>query len=380
MIPLPETPRFSVDSDETSLEPLLHEVLRMLRDARRAAGRALHDGLTQLAEDGLALRVATRPVRRYARRSVNPYLALLHHWAEPLHRAAEAFAAEFTDEARRAAQALALLMGQLFSVSVAGWVMALTATLRAGQRVRTWPTSALLMVVVVVDFLVAALIGVPVASYSPNVRAVLHNAPKQSLPLHTDWLPAYAAGAPPQNFAAESAGRLELAPTPLPHPVMTATPIPSVATAWLATLPLEPAWSGAGQCDGQWFVAPTGGGSFIWPADSRYLSGRNYYPAWHPGVDIAAQLGDPLYAADAGVVVYSGWNTQGYGNLIIVDHGNGWHTLYAHFSQLNVVCGDPVWQGQIIGLAGSTGNSTGPHLHFEVRGPGGRLSPWEVLP
>ncbi len=66
------------------------------------------------------------------------------------------------------------------------------------------------------------------------------------------------------------------------------------------------------------------------------------------------------------MVVYAGWNNWGYGYVIVLDHGNGWQTLYAHLSAINVVCGQSVYQGDVIAAMGSTGNSTGPHLHFEI--------------
>jgi len=122
-----------------------------------------------------------------------------------------------------------------------------------------------------------------------------------------------------------------------------------------------------------------GGGWFIWPADNRYLSGNDYWSG-HLAIDIAAGTGAAIYAADAGVVVFAGWNSNGYGNVVMIDHMNGYHTVYAHLSAINVSCGSNVAQGNIIGRAGSTGNSTGPHLHFEVRYLGGFLNPWTVLP
>lgn len=122
-----------------------------------------------------------------------------------------------------------------------------------------------------------------------------------------------------------------------------------------------------------------GGGFFIWPADNHYLSGNDFWSG-HLAIDIAAGTGASIYAADSGVVVYAGWDSNGYGNVIMIDHQNGYHTLYAHLSSLNVSCGSNAVQGQVIGRAGSTGNSTGPHLHFEVRYLGGFLNPWTVLP
>jgi murein DD-endopeptidase MepM/ murein hydrolase activator NlpD len=111
------------------------------------------------------------------------------------------------------------------------------------------------------------------------------------------------------------------------------------------------------------------------------VSGNEYIPKIHPGIDIAAWTGMPVYASDTGVVVYAGWNDSGYGNLVIIDHGNGWQTAYAHNSQINVRCGQTVYQGDVIALAGSTGRSTGPHIHFEMRSDlYGRVNPWLYLP
>jgi len=109
------------------------------------------------------------------------------------------------------------------------------------------------------------------------------------------------------------------------------------------------------------------------------VSGYNY-SAWHPGLDLVGRAGDPVYAADNGFVVYAGWSNVGYGNLIVIDHGNGWQTWYAHLSLAYVACGQNVWQGSTIGGIGSTGNSSGPHLHFETRYQGGLPNPFNVLP
>jgi len=122
-----------------------------------------------------------------------------------------------------------------------------------------------------------------------------------------------------------------------------------------------------------------GTGSFIWPAPKHWVSGNNY-AGWHPGIDIAAKLGDPIYAADNGIVIYAGWNNWGYGYLVVIDHGNGWQTWYAHNSDIYVDCGQNVYQGAVISAAGSTGRSTGPHLHFETRFQGTLPNPFNVLP
>jgi murein DD-endopeptidase MepM/ murein hydrolase activator NlpD len=122
-----------------------------------------------------------------------------------------------------------------------------------------------------------------------------------------------------------------------------------------------------------------GTGSFVWPAGNHVLSGNDFGPS-HLGIDIGAGLGAPVYAADSGVVIYAGPAAGGYGNVIMIDHGNGYQTLYAHNSVILTKCGNSVNKGQMISQAGSTGNSTGPHLHFEVRYNGGFISPWFVLP
>jgi LysM repeat protein len=133
-----------------------------------------------------------------------------------------------------------------------------------------------------------------------------------------------------------------------------------------------------GQCPGGYSGA-VGTGSFVWPANNHTLSGYDF-TSIHHGLDIRARLGDPIYATDSGVIVYAGPNSFGYGNLIVVDHGNGWQSVYGHLSQWNVDCGQSVFQGNLIGLAGSTGNSSGPHLHFEIHYKGGYVNPWTVLP
>ena len=133
--------------------------------------------------------------------------------------------------------------------------------------------------------------------------------------------------------------------------------------------------TGGSACGG----GPVGSG-FIWPAGNHFLSGNDYFSG-HLAIDIAAGEGAPIYAAASGVVTVAagGWN-GGYGNVIQVDHGNGYVTLYAHLSQINVSVCQGVGAGQLIGLSGNTGNSFGAHLHFEVRQGGSNINPWYVLP
>jgi murein DD-endopeptidase MepM/ murein hydrolase activator NlpD len=128
-----------------------------------------------------------------------------------------------------------------------------------------------------------------------------------------------------------------------------------------------------------------GTGSFIWPTTWNFLSGYDYRPDInHYGIDIAGDFGNPIYAADSGVVVFAGPSQWNYGNEIVIDHDNGFQTLYAHLMDggIYVSCGQSVTQGATIGALGSTGNSTGPHLHFEIHsdngGPHG-INPWDFL-
>ena len=124
-----------------------------------------------------------------------------------------------------------------------------------------------------------------------------------------------------------------------------------------------------------------GFGAFIWPSAKHYLSGYDYRPdANHWGLDLAGNDGEGVYATDAGVVVYAGWNNYGYGNMIMVDHGNDFQSLYAHLSGISVGCGQSVGQGDLIGAIGNTGRSSGSHLHFEIRAISSFVNPWDVLP
>ncbi|UCH60803.1 MAG: M23 family metallopeptidase [Anaerolineales bacterium] len=137
---------------------------------------------------------------------------------------------------------------------------------------------------------------------------------------------------------------------------------------------------GPGAC-GQIADGPIGAGVFIWPANNHFLSGFDYSPSTnHSGIDIDGETGDAVYAVDNGVVVYAGWNNWGYGYTVVINHGNGWQTLYAHLSAYNVACGQNVFQGNGIGAIGSTGNSTGSHLHYEMMYNGTKVNPWDYLP
>jgi murein DD-endopeptidase MepM/ murein hydrolase activator NlpD len=117
----------------------------------------------------------------------------------------------------------------------------------------------------------------------------------------------------------------------------------------------------------------------VWPASGPVTSPFGYrWGRLHAGIDIGAGYGAPIVAAAAGRVIYCGW-MEGYGNLTVIDHGGGLATAYGHQSSISVACGQDVAQGQTIGAVGSTGHSTGPHLHFEVRVNGTPVDPLGYL-
>jgi len=138
--------------------------------------------------------------------------------------------------------------------------------------------------------------------------------------------------------------------------------------------PASARYYGAGHC-GSVYEGAIGYGTFIWPTTDRTISGYHYSSSVHPAIDIGGAIGNAIFATDSGVVVYAGWSDYGYGYLIVIDHGNGWQSAYAHLSAVSVGCGQSVGQGNVIGALGSTGNSTGPHLHFELVFNGTKVNP-----
>lgn len=122
--------------------------------------------------------------------------------------------------------------------------------------------------------------------------------------------------------------------------------------------------------------AARGTGNFGWP-----VSGVVTQKFWtfHQGVDIGAPTGTPVSAADSGFVVFAGWDTTGFGKMILIDHGNGYSTLYGHLDRFAVQVGDSVKKGQLIGRVGSTGRSTGPHVDFRIRQNGVWRNPFGFL-
>ena len=128
---------------------------------------------------------------------------------------------------------------------------------------------------------------------------------------------------------------------------------------------------------------------FAWPTSCRYITspyGSRPSPfgdgtaTWHTGIDIGASYGDPIYASKSGTVTIAGWSTTGYGNFVVINHGDGSSTLYGHTSSFIVSEGEYVTQGQLIAYVGASGNVTGPHLHFNIYIDGSTVNPLAYLP
>lgn len=129
------------------------------------------------------------------------------------------------------------------------------------------------------------------------------------------------------------------------------------------------------------------GAAFQWPVRGTISSGFGprihpiyNVPSFHTGIDFAVPEGTPVRAAAAGTVTFAGWHDSGFGLLVVLDHGNGYETYYAHLSRVLVAVGQYVQAGETLALSGNTGLSTGPHLHFEVRYLGTPVDPRPLLP
>lgn len=162
------------------------------------------------------------------------------------------------------------------------------------------------------------------------------------------------------------------APMPSMRPVLGLNPVGSGGSSWPDTPQFEP---GRG-------LGSASSSTFIWPAEGVFTSGFGWrWGRMHKGIDVANSVGTPIRAVQDGVVSFAGWDDGGYGYLVKITHPDGTVTVYAHNSRILVQAGDPVHQGQNISLMGSTGRSTGPHLHFEVRPPGSSaVNPMQFLP
>ena len=145
---------------------------------------------------------------------------------------------------------------------------------------------------------------------------------------------------------------------------------------------VSPDWPPLGKAD---TYLPSGSMEFTgytWPARGTLTSGYGWrWGRMHRGIDIAAPTGTPIVAAAPGIVTYADWNSGGYGNLVEIQHPNGSLTIYAHNSKILVRKGQTVSQGELIAKMGSTGRSSGPHLHFEIRTKAnGAVNPMAYLP
>jgi hypothetical protein len=122
-----------------------------------------------------------------------------------------------------------------------------------------------------------------------------------------------------------------------------------------------------------------GTGYYVWPVAPPYTLTQEYWGG-HPAIDIDTYIRQPVFAADSGTVAFSGWDDTGYGNLVIIDHGNGYRTYYGHNEANLISAGQTVYQGQQIAESGSTGNSTGEHLDFRILYGGSFVNPLDYLP
>jgi hypothetical protein len=158
--------------------------------------------------------------------------------------------------------------------------------------------------------------------------------------------------------------------------------VPGGSRDWIVWQPDWAARHGSGACPNVESARGGGGYAFEWPTDGRRISGWRFHDPRNPphsGLDIGVRIGDPIYAADAGTVIYRGWS-GGYGNLVVLYHGRGYQTFYAHLDEIWVECGQHVDQREAIGAGGTTGYSTGPHLHFEIRKDNVPVDPESLLP
>lgn len=143
-------------------------------------------------------------------------------------------------------------------------------------------------------------------------------------------------------------------------------PPSSSGVTWRAARRIEPAYSEV---------------NFDWPVDkARLTQGFQVGKKTHWGIDLAGPKGTPILAAERGTVVYTGHGFTGYGNLIVIEHGSEWATLYSHLSKFYVHEGDTVHQGELIGAMGRSGHATGNHLHFEIRKNRQPVNPLALLP
>ena len=143
---------------------------------------------------------------------------------------------------------------------------------------------------------------------------------------------------------------------------------------WTPPALTGPLGSNSPETGGGFSPLVVGSGFFIWPVTNA-SNITQYFWYGHPGLDIALPEGVPVFATDDGTVTFAGWNIYCYGNLVVINHGNGYETFYAHLSDVNVFPGQVVNKGQVIGAIGNTGCSSGSHLHYEIRENTVRVDP-----
>jgi murein DD-endopeptidase MepM/ murein hydrolase activator NlpD len=151
--------------------------------------------------------------------------------------------------------------------------------------------------------------------------------------------------------------------------------------SWLEFVPTvnRDGTTATSELSGSGCAAGPGSPPGFWPTDGPHTLSGNNYSGSHLGIDITASTSTAVLASGAGVVVFAGFSQYGYGNVVQIDHMDGFATVYGHLSQLNVSTCQVVGTGQVIGMAGSTGNSTGVHLHFEVRQGNVNMNPWSIV-
>lgn len=217
----------------------------------------------------------------------------------------------------------------------------------------------------------------PSRPLSPNQQIVIPNAEPPRIVIPQARL-AQAQPSPTPNAVTQAPA----AGTALPPPASTAAPsVPAQPGALEAR---HDPWSALSSYD-TGFCPGAGGGSgwsgqLAWPTDSHDLEPDRTFSDLHQAIDILAKTGSPVYAADTGVVIWAGFNVRGYGNLVILNHGAGWLTLYGHLDSVAVQCGQSVGRGAVIGAVGQTGASSFEHLHFELRRGDYNYDPLTRLP
>lgn len=157
-------------------------------------------------------------------------------------------------------------------------------------------------------------------------------------------------------------------PTQTPLPPPTPKPTKAVAKSSSTTKKTSSTKSTSKQTITETAAPPSTNARFGWPVNPDAVFQSQRFWSKHPAVDLASKGGKnvPIYASAGGKVVHASWSTRGYGNMVLIDHGNGFHTLYGHFSKIIVTNGQSVKRGQVLGYMGTTGYSTGVHLHFEI--------------